>query len=110
MESFGIVLVEAMSCALPVFAPAVGGIPEVFDDGIEGIGWPLDDATACAQKLIALLENGATWQVMSRAARQCYLTHFSPEVLGPKWLDAITAEVRGAAHIGLAITLDLKTT
>lgn len=110
MESFGIVLVEAMSCGLPVFAPAVGGIPEVFVDGIEGIAWPLDDSTACAQRLIDLLENGETWQAMSHAARQRYLTHFSPEVLGPKWLAAITAEAGGASHTALAPTLILKVT
>lgn len=90
MESFGIVLVEAMSYALPVFAPAVGGIPEVFDNGVEGIEWPLDDATACAQKLIDVLENPEAWNSMSRAARQRYLTRFSPEVLGQRWMNALT--------------------
>jgi len=110
MESFGIVLVEAMSCALPVFAPPVGGMPEVFGDGVEGIEWPLDNAPACAQKLIALLENESAWKIMSRAARQRYLACFSPEVLGPKWIDAITAESHGAARTGLSPTLELKTT
>jgi len=92
MESFGIVLVEALSCALPVLAPAVGGIPEVFNDGIEGYAWPLNDVSRCAQKLISLLENDAHRRAMAHAARQRYLTHFSPQVLGPKWLDAIAAE------------------
>lgn len=89
MESFGIVLVEAMSCALPVFAPPVGGITEVFDDGVEGIEWPLDNAKICAQKLIAILENEAVWQTMSRAARQRYLTRFSPDVLGRRWINEL---------------------
>lgn len=107
MESFGIVLVEALSCALPVFAPAVGGIPEVFNDGIEGFEWPLDDATACAQKLIGLLEDKVVWQNMSRAARERYLTNFSPAAVGPKWLDAIIAEPQGASQPSV---LELKTT
>jgi len=36
-EGFGRVLVEAMAEQLPVVAFAVGGVPEVFDDGVEGI-------------------------------------------------------------------------
>jgi len=35
-EGFGRVLVEAMAQATPVVAYAVGGVPEVFDDGVEG--------------------------------------------------------------------------
>lgn len=90
MESFGIVLVEAMSCGLPVFAPPVGGIPEVFDDGVEGALWPLDNARICAEKLIAVLEDQRTWQTMSHAARQRYLARFSPNVLGRRWVGMLT--------------------
>ncbi|MBU1222274.1 MAG: glycosyltransferase family 4 protein [Gammaproteobacteria bacterium] len=109
MENLPITLLEALSCGLPVCAPPVGGIPEIYDDGIEGIEWPLDDATACAQKLIALLENESAWKIMSCAARQRYLTCFSPEVLGPKWIDGIIADSHGAARNGLTHTLELKT-
>ncbi|MCP4166254.1 MAG: glycosyltransferase family 4 protein [Chloroflexi bacterium] len=35
-ESFGMVLIEAMSLAKPVIASAVGGIPEVISDGVHG--------------------------------------------------------------------------
>lgn len=110
MESFGIVLVEAMSCGLPVFAPAVGGIPEVFDNGVEGIEWPLDDVSSCAKKLIDLLENNTAWQNMSRAARQRYVTRFSPAVLGPTWLDAITIERSSTSSAALSSALVMETT
>lgn len=32
-EAFGLVLIEAMACAVPVVAPAVGGIPDIVRDG-----------------------------------------------------------------------------
>jgi glycosyltransferase involved in cell wall biosynthesis len=98
MENLPITLLEALSCGLPVCASPVGGIPEIFDDGIEGFAWELDNVKSCAQKLIDLLENETTWEAMSRSARQRYLTHFSPDVLGPKWIDAITADARGVSN------------
>jgi glycosyltransferase involved in cell wall biosynthesis len=36
MESFGMVLIEAMACETPVVGTNIGGIPEVIRDGIDG--------------------------------------------------------------------------
>jgi len=35
-EGFGLVLLEAMACGVPVVAPALNGLPEVVADGVEG--------------------------------------------------------------------------
>jgi glycosyltransferase involved in cell wall biosynthesis len=111
MESFGIVLLEAMANGLPVFAATVGGIPEVFDDGVEGVAWPLDDAAACAAKLIEVLENAPTRERMSAAARQRYRSCFAPEVLGPKWVEAIAADLSAEAAAFLPLPgIEMRTT
>ena len=110
MESFGIVLVEALAHGMPVFASPVGGIPEVFDDGVEGVAWPLDKPAECAQKLIAVLESPAACRAMSSAARLRYRTRFAPGVLGPRWLEAITADAPEAVCSGAAPELELSTT
>jgi glycosyltransferase involved in cell wall biosynthesis len=35
-EAFGLVILEAGACGVPVIATAVGGIPEIIDDGVHG--------------------------------------------------------------------------
>lgn len=72
IENLPITLLEAMSNGLPVFAPAVGGIPEVFIDGVQGRVIPLDDAEGAA---IRILEWMKVPVILSRASTEARL-HF----------------------------------
>lgn len=89
MESQGIVLLEALRAAVPVFAAPVGGIPEVFDDGREGCYLNLDDPRDAAEKLVSILEDPHKWQRMSACAREAYLNRFHPGKLGRKWMHTL---------------------
>ncbi|HYT42978.1 MAG TPA: glycosyltransferase family 4 protein, partial [Methylomirabilota bacterium] len=48
MESFGMVLIEAMACQTPVVGTNIGGIPEVIEAGIDGFSVPTKDSNALA--------------------------------------------------------------
>ncbi|MEU4197373.1 glycosyltransferase family 4 protein [Kribbella sp. NPDC026611] len=85
-ETFGIVLVEAMSEGLPVIAAPVGGVPEVVRAGTDGLFWPLDDASAAADVLIGLMGDPAAQSALAAAAQSRARAEFSAEVAGERLL------------------------
>ncbi len=95
MESFGIVLLEAMAVGKPVFAAPVGGVPEVFHDGAEGHYWNLDDPQGAAERLVEVLERPERYEAMSRAAQKRQADLFSVEAVRERLLGAILGRARG---------------
>lgn len=54
-EAFGLVLLEAFACGVPSVATAVGGIPEVVEDGVNGFLVELGDVKMAAARAYQLL-------------------------------------------------------
>jgi glycosyltransferase involved in cell wall biosynthesis len=57
MEAVPISIMEAMMLGVPVVASSVGGIPEIIDDGVNGLLVPPNDAGSLAQRIAWLWEN-----------------------------------------------------
>jgi len=89
MDNFPFAIVEALAAGKPVLAAPVGGVPEVFSNGVQGLYWDLDDPHEAAKLLIKIMENRALYEQMSRAAQERYELHLSPEALYPRWMEAV---------------------
>jgi starch synthase len=82
-EPLGIVNLEAMACGTAVVASAVGGIPEVVDDGVTGLLVPYNEQDpegfqrALARRVNELLADPDRVAAMGQAGRKRAISEFS---------------------------------
>lgn len=69
-ESFGVAVLEASACGIPVVVTNVGGLPEVVEDGKTGFIVPPEDPTAIADAVETLVRNPELRRQMGQAGRE----------------------------------------
>jgi glycosyltransferase involved in cell wall biosynthesis len=93
IENLPLTLIEAFSRGIPVFAPAVGGVPEVVSDGVDGRLLPLDTPEAAAKIILEWFADGGSPLVSAgRKARAAFLDRFENDVAASR-LRSFLAEV-----------------
>lgn len=75
-ESFGVAILEASACALPVVVANVGGLPEVVEHDKTGWIVPKEDWQAAAQALEFLVRDSQLRSSLGKAGRDFVFTHF----------------------------------
>ncbi len=75
------VLAEAMACGVPVVTTPISGIPELIEDGVNGMLVPSDAPEALADALEKLRADDALVDRISTAARTSVREHFDGEKL-----------------------------
>ena len=79
-EGMGRVVVEALARGRPVLGARVGGIPDLIEDGVNGVLVPPGDTAALADALAGLLADRAWIERLATATRQSAL----PWILSPE--------------------------
>jgi alpha-1,6-mannosyltransferase len=73
-ETFGLVILEAMACGLPVVAARAGSIPELVDVSVGVLAEP-HNAKSMAEAIVALYERDLA--AVGRVARERVVRHFT---------------------------------
>ncbi|GAB3299774.1 hypothetical protein GCM10027451_01530 [Geodermatophilus aquaeductus] len=79
IECFPMALLEAMAAARPAVCTAVGGIPEMIEDGVTGHLVPPRDPAALADRLVPLLGSEQQRLALGAAARARVEAEFTLE-------------------------------
>jgi L-malate glycosyltransferase len=78
-EGLGTSLLDAMACARPIVATRAGGIPEIVEDGVNGLLVPPRDAHALARAIVEALKDERLRQRMGAAGFDCVRERFTVE-------------------------------
>lgn len=93
LETFGLVVLEAMQFALPVVASAWRALPSIVDDGRTGLLVQPRDVRGLSDALTLLLSDSDLRRQMGRAARQRFLEHFTEK----RWYERMESAIVAAA-------------
>lgn len=87
-ESFGVAVLEAAACQLPVVVSDAEGLAEVTMDGVNGYVVPRDDARAAGEAMLKLIRDPALRQSFGEAGRRHVVNHYSWDKSLDAMLDA----------------------
>jgi len=96
-ESFGVVLLEAMSIGKPIVASAIDGFTSVLTDGVEGIAVPPRDVNGLADAIFRLIGDASLRRDMGARGKP-KAQQYDWSILAKKLLDFYTATLEKVNH------------
>ena len=93
-EAFGMVLLEAMACGVPVIGTSIGGIPEIIRDHEDGLLVPPGDARALADAISYIINNPDKAEEFADRAYKKVVAAYCWEVNTKKYVAELTKVAR----------------
>ena len=78
-ETFGLTMVEAFACGLPVLASRLGSMAEIVEDGVTGLHFEAGNSADLADKMQWANQHPEEMIDMGKNARRAYETRYTPE-------------------------------
>jgi len=97
-EGLGTSLLDAMACGRPIVATRAGGIPEIVEDGVQGLLVEPRDHQAMARAIVMLLRDEPRRRAMGDAGLVRVRTRFTVEQMVEQTA-AVYARVAGKPHV-----------
>jgi len=88
-ESFGLAALEAQAAGCPVVAPAVGGLPEIIEDGTTGFLYPSGGYSQAVERARQLLGDSHLRGRMGERAAEHAHRSFSPHATMDSLVEAV---------------------
>ena len=88
-EFFGIVLIEAMACGLPVIGVDSVGPRDIIDDGVNGFLLQKRDKNLLVDKINILANDEKLRKKMGEKSREKAVSHYDIDVIAKKWWKVI---------------------
>ena len=96
-EGLGTSLLDAMACGRPLVATRAGGIPEIVEEGVNGLLVPPRDARALAEAIVRALKDPDLRQRMGKAGFDRVRSRFTVDRMVAETA-AVYARVAGRGH------------
>jgi glycosyltransferase involved in cell wall biosynthesis len=97
-EGLGTSLLDAMACSRPIVATRAGGIPEIVEDGVNGVLVPPRDHAAMAAAIVRMLRDAGLRRRMGEAGLARVRERFTVERMVAATA-AVYARVAGTGHV-----------
>lgn len=89
MEGFGLSVIEAASCKIPVIASNLEGLKDAIKDGQNGFLVKSEDSSAWASKIIELISDDNFRKEFGSKARQYVIDNYQWKKIAEKYLEEI---------------------
>ena len=93
MEGFGLSVIEAAYCGIPVIAANLEGLKDAIKDGQDGFLIETEDINGYIAKINELLSNDENRKAFGQKARQYVIDNYSWDKISKIYLEEITKVV-----------------
>ncbi|MCH2175477.1 MAG: N-acetyl-alpha-D-glucosaminyl L-malate synthase BshA [Lentisphaeria bacterium] len=94
VESFGMVLLEAMACSVPTVSSNVDGIPEVIVDNETGFMHDPNDYESMAESVLKIFNDENLAKELGGNGRKRAIEHFSYQTIVPQYIEIYEKALR----------------